>query len=176
MNVRARSPRMAALTWLLGASLGAGCSDNGADPLDAGGGGSDAFQDGLLTCARPNDPIDTYMPNLVKVGSNGVLTYTLVQSDNAPPIRSRNVWKLKITKDDAPATLGDVIPEVKMPYHTHPAGQQPKMTYDAAEGVYTADPVHFFMVGYWTSQFTMYQGSADDAVVVDRATFYFCVD
>jgi hypothetical protein len=173
----------------LAMSLAAGCSGDTNNPAGtggsggtggAGGGGASdldaASQDGLVTCAKPNDPIDTYLPNMSKPGSNGALTFTLVHSDNAPPIRDRNIWKLKIVKADQSMVTGDVVPDVKMPYHTHPAREQPKITYDATAGVYVADPLYFFMAGYWSSKFTVYQGPANDAEVMDIGVFYFCID
>jgi hypothetical protein len=176
----ARAHRNHSTTWALGlvaASLGSACAGDAPASGGSGGGSPDAAsQDGLVTCARPQDPVDTYLPNLVKTGSNGVLTFTLVESNNAPPVRNRNVWKLRITKGDEPATLGDVVPEVDMPLHTHPAGAQPQMTYDPASGIYTADPIQFFMAGYWASTFKMYAGPSSDANIVDFATFFFCVD
>ena len=39
-----------------------------------------------------------YHANLEKPGSDKVLTFTLVESDNAPPSRGNNSWLLKITK------------------------------------------------------------------------------
>jgi hypothetical protein len=178
---------------LLAMTLPAGCSGDtndtagtggsggagGAAASGAGGGGAsdlDAAQDGLVTCARPNDPVDTYLPNMSKLGSNGALTFTLAHSDNAPPIRDKNVWKLKIVRADQSIVMGDIVPDVKMPYHTHPARDQPKINYDAAAGVYVADPLYFFMAGYWSSKFTAYQGPASDAEAVDSGTFYFCID
>jgi hypothetical protein len=158
---------------------GAGTGGSGGAGGAGGAGASDvdaAKQDGLVTCAKPNDPVDTYLPNMSKPGSNGVLTFTLVHSDNAPPIRDKNIWKLKIVKADQSIVMGDIVPDVKMPYHTHPARDQPKITYDAAAGVYVADPLYFFMAGYWSSKFTAYQGPASDAELVDSGTFYFCID
>jgi hypothetical protein len=113
---------------------------------------------------------------LVKQGSDGVLTFTLVQSDNAPPIRGYNSWQVKITRKDGTSMTGEVIPDVKMPRHMHPAGLQPDVTYDSALGLYKATPVHFFMAGYWSAQFAAYEGSADSGTPLDRGTFYFCVD
>ena len=168
---------------ILSTTLAVGCSGDTHSNTGTGSGGAGgsssqdaAGQDGLVTCARPNDPVDTYLPNMSKPGSNGVMTFTLVQSDHAPPIRDKNIWKLKIAKADQSPITGDVVPLVKMPLHTHPAGEQPKITYDASAGVYVADPVYFFMAGYWSAQFTVYEGPASNAEVVDRSAFYFCVD
>ena len=174
---------------LLAVTLAAGCSGDtnntagtggsgGAGGAGGGGAGDlDAAQDGLVTCARPNDPVDTYLPNMSRPGSNNRLTFTLVHSDNAPPIRDKNVWKLKIVRPDQSMVMGDVVPKVWMPYHTHPASEQPKITPDAsAPGIYLADPLYFFMAGYWRSSFTVYEGPATNAETVDIGTFSFCID
>ena len=166
------------LGLLVSLNVATGCSGD-TDNTGAGGsggGGSDSGLDGFVSCTIPADPLDTYLPNMSKLGSNSVLTFTLVQSDNAPPIRYENTWKLRIAKGDQTALIGDIVPKVDMPRHGHPAGLQPTITVDPNDGLYMAKPVYFSMAGYWASKFTVYQGLAIDGEVVDMATFYFCIE
>jgi YtkA-like len=149
-----------------GGSAGTG----GSAPHDAGD------MDGFVICPVPGDPIDTYHANLVKNGSEGVLSFTLVQSDNVPPSRGDNTWQLKITKKDQTSITGEVVPEVKMPRHMHPPSKPPEITFDAAKGIYTVAPVYFFMPGYWSAQFVAYERGSDAEAPLDRGTFYFCVE
>jgi hypothetical protein len=158
---------------------GAGSGGTGGTAGAAGAGGAsdhDARDGNFVTCARPNDPVDSYRANLSKAGSDGKLTFTLVKSDNAPPVRGSNTWTLKILRADQTTMTGEVVPDVKMPLHTHPAGLQPQITFDAGEGVYVATPLHFFMPGYWSSEFSAYEGAATGNDPVDRGTFYFCIE
>ena len=159
-----------------GGSGGAGGTGMGA----SGGGGSgpqDAGDmDGFVTCPQPGDPLDMYHANLVKTGSDGVLTFTLVESNNVPPSRGDNAWQLKITKKDQSPVTGELLPEIKMPHHTHPPSKAPNITYDAAKGLYNVAPVNFFMAGYWSARFDAYEQSSDAGAPLDRGTFYFCID
>jgi len=176
------------LGFLISLNLASGCSgdtnNTGAGGSGgsggSGGGGSSNLDsgtpDGYVSCVDPSDPLDTYLPNMSKLGSNMKLTFTLVQSNNAPPIRNSNIWKLRIDKADPTAPIGDVVPEVNMPKHGHPAGLQPTITFDPNDGLHTANPVFFSMPGYWASKFTVYKGPASDAEIVDTAIFYFCID
>jgi hypothetical protein len=145
-----------------------------------GGGGAGPFDaddmDGFVTCPQPGKPIDMYHANLVKPGSGGILTFTLVESDKAPPARGNNTWLLKITKKDQTPVTGEIVPVIKMPDHTHPPTKAPEITYDAAKGLYTLTPVYLFMPGYWSAQFDAFEHGADAEAPLDRGTFYFCID
>ena len=160
-------------TGASGGSGGAGGSGG-----NGGAGAQDADDpDGYVICPIPGDPIDSYHANLVKPGTSGVLTFTLVQSDHAPPIRADNAWQLKITKADMTPVTGEVTGEVKMPRHIHAAGRQPDITYDSALGLYRATPVSFSaMPGYWGAWFTAYEAGADAGNPLDIGVFYFCVE
>jgi len=147
-----------------------GSSGGGSSAQDAGN------HDGFVSCAPPTSPVDDYHANLVKTGSDGVLTFTLVQSDNAPPIRGINAWQLKITRADKSPVTSNVTAQTEMPFHIHPAGVQPDMTYDAAAGLYQATPMYFFMAGYWMAKFTVYEADAGPGAIVDIGTFFFCID
>jgi hypothetical protein len=153
-----------------GAGGTGGTGGGGAGPYDAGN------MDGFVTCPLPGEPVDTYQANLVKPGSDGVLTFTLVESDNAPPSRGNNSWLLKITKKDQTPVTGEIVPEIRMPHHAHPPSKAPDITYDSAKGLYKVTPVYLFMPGYWSAQFQAFEGSADAGTPLDRGTFYFCID
>jgi hypothetical protein len=157
-------------TETAGAGGAAGTGGGGSGTVDAGD------QDGLVICPLPGEPIDMYHANLVKAGRDRVLTFTLVESDNAPPSRGNNSWQLKITKMDQTPVKGEITPKIEMPHHTHPPSKAPEITYDAAKGLYNVTPVFLFMPGYWSAEFTAYELGRDAEAPLDRGTFYFCVD
>jgi hypothetical protein len=140
-----------------------------------GTGGSSMDSDALVDCTM--DPlVDTYTANLKKTGQLNMLTFTLVESDPAPPARGTNVMKLKVTKMDGTAVTGDLTAKLSMPYHGHPTSVQPVITFDAATSTYTIDPAYLFMPGVWLLQFSAFEGSSDAGVPLDTGSYYFCVE
>jgi hypothetical protein len=162
------------------AATGTGGAGGSGGTGGTGGAGSGAFDagdlDGYVVCPQPGDPIDMYHANLAKPGSDNVLTFTLVESDNAPPSRGNNSWLLKITRKDQTPVTGEIVPRITMPHHTHPPTKAPDITYDAAKGAYRITPIYFFMAGYWASRFDAYELGADAEAPLDRGTFYFCIE
>jgi len=142
-----------------------------------GGGGATIDTDGAVVSCKDDPRVDTYTANLTKAGQRGVLTFTLVTSDPAPPGKGNNVVTVKITKADGSVVTGDVIPDLKMPDHGHPSSLKPIATFDPATQTYTVDPTYMFMAGVWRIQLDAYEGTADDAAVpLDSGVFMFCVE
>jgi hypothetical protein len=173
--MRARSLFFVGLTM----SIGAACSDNktgqnGSEVGGAGGGGGDSGGDGAVVNCTADPRVDAYTPNMQKAGQGGVLTFTLLESDPAPPGRGINVLKLKITQNGTPIT-GDLLAHLKMPDHGHETSVQPVITLDASSATYTINPAYLFMPGVWRIEFDAYAGSSDAGAPLDIGVFYFCV-
>ena len=151
-----------------GGSTGTGGS-GGAGGGPGGGGNVDSSTD----CAVRTD-VDQYSANMTKKGSNGLMSFLLIQSDPAPPALGDNVWKLKVTGSDGmPLTQGLTI-TLEMVEHGHASPKTPKITYDPATGTYGLDPVYLSMGGKWTITVSITDPS-DSAIVIDKAVFFFCV-
>jgi hypothetical protein len=110
------------------------------------------------------------------MGQGSKLTFTLVESKPAPPVRGTNVMKLKVTRaDDTPMT-GDLQAKLWMPDHGHGTSVQPVITLDPATSTYDINPAYLFMPGVWMLQFSAFEGSADGGVPLDIGAFYFCIE
>jgi hypothetical protein len=163
---------------LLFAAAAAGCGgddkDAGVSPHDASVGESDGD---FVSCPPPGDPVDDYHVDLTKPGTNGALTFTLVDSDNAPPQRGISTWRLQLTRADESAVTGPVVGRVRIPHsHGHPPPIQPETTFDATQGLYVATPVYFFLAGYWAADFAVFETNTDAEAPLDSASFYFCIE
>jgi hypothetical protein len=172
------------IRWLVSSALATsiaalGCSGESTgkttDPIGGSGGGTVDTDGGAVMCTH--DPrVDTYTANLQKSGQLHVLTFTLVESNPAPPARGSNVMKLKITDaDDMPVT-GDLQAKLSMPDHGHPTTVQPVITLDPATSTYTIDPAYLFMPGVWLLEFVSYKGSSDAGAPLDTGSYYFCIE
>jgi hypothetical protein len=149
-----------------GGSTGSGGSGGGG----AGGGGN---VDSSTDCAVRTD-VDHYVANMTKQGTNGLMSFLLIQSDPAPPVFGNNVWKLKVTDAAGmPVTKGLTV-SVFMPEHGHNSPIPPTITYDAATGVYGLDPIYLSMGGKWRVTFSITDPN-DSAIVIDKVEFFFCV-
>jgi len=142
---------------------------------------------GAVACAPATYPIDTYAPDMVKVGENNLITFHLVKSEyrddvamrtyEGPPQLGNNTWTLKFAENNGQMPSGDILGHASMPLHSHPAMAQPVVTLDGASGTYKAAPVYLFMVGYWKVEFTVYDGPLGaSSTPVDVAAFNFCID
>lgn len=151
-----------------GATGSAGAGGGGG----AGGMGGGGDTDSSTRCALRTD-IDTYSANMTKKGEKGALSFVLVESNPAPPGRTENVWKVKITgADGMPITTGLAV-DVRMPEHGHNSTIPPKFTYDAASGTFIIDPVYLHMTGKWRIRLDIVSA---DSTLVDGAEFFFCLD
>jgi hypothetical protein len=146
---------------LSGVCGGACGSDN---PASADGGG-----DGLIGCT--NDPRAlTYTANMQQVGVGRLLTFVLVKSDPAPPVKGTNTWTVKLLDTMGHAVTGaslSVVP--KMPDHGHGTSIVPQVA-PAGDG-YVVSSVYLFMAGLW--QVTI---QAQSAAGNDTAVFQFCIE
>jgi hypothetical protein len=140
----------------------------------AGGSGGGLDQDSSTSCASRTD-VDLYTANMTKKGKMGTHSFLLLQSDPAPPARGDNVWKVKITGPDGTPIGKAVTADISMPEHGHNTPIPPTLTFDAASGVWSINPVHFSMAGKWRIIFTA-RDPNDTALPLDSAEFNFCVE
>jgi hypothetical protein len=159
---------------------GVGCSDKTGEnksPIGSTGGAAGSMDtDGMVVKCTGDPRVDTYTANLKKAGQQNVLTFTLVESKPAPPVRGTNVMKLKVTKADNTAVTGDLQAKLWMPDHGHGTSVQPVITLDPATSTYNIDPAYLFMPGVWMLQFSAFEGSADGGVPLDIGAFFFCIE
>ena len=132
--------------------------------------------DGSTVSCTDDPRVDVYTANLKKVGQRGVLTFTLVESNPAPPARRTNVLKLRVDDMDGTAVTGDLLAVLKMPDHGHNVQVQPLVTFDASSATYTIDPVYLFMAGVWRLEFDAYAVDSDAGVLLDTGVYFFCIE
>lgn len=151
--------RSSAYALLLAAGVVAACGGSGSSNPDAGD---------VVNC-QTDSRVLNYAPNLpVKSSPSGAMTFTLVQSDPAPPGRGNDTWKVHVV--DA---SGQALPSLSlsvgtlMPDHGHGSPIIPGVTANGG-GDYTVTPLYFFMPGVWRVRFT----SAGSAETTD---FWFCI-
>ena len=138
-------------------ALAAGCGSSSSAP-DAGD---------VVNCQT--DPrVFAYAPNLAVKSSTSAMTFTLVQSDPAPPARGNDVWTMHVT-DAAGQPLSNLSLTVLpfMPDHGHGTSVNPSVSVKGA-GNYSVSPLYFFMPGVWRIRFTP-AGSSD------TTDFWFCI-
>jgi hypothetical protein len=131
--------------------------------------------DGSTVSCTDDPRISVYTANLKKPGQNGVLSFTLVESEPAPPARGINVLKLKVEMDGTPVT-GDLLAALKMPDHGHPTTVQPIVTFDPSTATYTINPAFLYMPGVWLLQFDAYEAASDAGRPLDTVAYYFCIE
>jgi hypothetical protein len=126
--------------------------------------------------------VDNYAPGLTKLGTNGELTFTLVSSTPAPPALDDNTFLVQVSGPDGTPLAGELSAVLDMPEHGHTSPKTPVITFDAASGSFSLDPMYFFMVGLWRITLTFEPaasgaaGAGDAAGSPDSAVFQFCVD
>jgi hypothetical protein len=177
--------RSSATLCVLLAAVCSACS-SGASPaasVASGGGAVLDAPDGTVACdSEPG--VDTYAPGLKKPGANGAFEFELVSSTPAPPALDNNTFVVRITGADGTPLDGELSAALDMPEHGHSSPDTPVITFDAASGTFTLDPMYLFMVGLWriTLTFQPAAGAGDAAGAngtgdtSDSAVFEFCVN
>ena len=135
----------------------AACSDGGHD------------DEPTVNCAEEMRD-EEFVAGMQKLGTNGKITFTLVQAVPAPPARGDNTWTVQLTTAGAaaPVTGAGMVVTPHMPDHTHtPVSDQGSAMPEA--GKYSA-PVNMWMPGLW--QTTIQANAGADS---DKAVFVFCV-
>ncbi|MBL4636962.1 MAG: FixH family protein [Kofleriaceae bacterium] len=121
---------------------------------------------------------EAYFAGISKTGDNGI-TLAIMDSDNAPPAKGDNVWRVKITDATDMALSGMTIKSgTWMPDHSHGSPVVPTIT-EEGNGEYTIDPVNLFMPGYWEVTLSAVDpGGAgpDDDMILDSVVFKFCIE
>lgn len=157
--------RLSLCAALAGTMLGCGSDDHGH-------GGSET------TCEEDSRD-DAFVAGISKTGDGGYVL-SILDSMPAPPIKGDNRWSIEVRDDSgAPVTGMTLEAEPFMPDHGHGTAVVPVVT-EVGEGVYTVDPVNFFMPGYWETTVTVVDPGAtdseDDDTDMDTVVFKFCVD
>lgn len=128
--------------------------------------------DAGYNCAA-DDRDEEFLAGMEKTGELG-MTFRLVSSTPAPPIRGDNVWQVEIEDDTGAPLEGATVRSIAfMPDHNHTSAVPVTYTEDPP-GSYEIDPVNLFMPGVWeiTIQATPMGASQAER---DEVTFVFCV-
>jgi len=134
---------------------------------DGGHGGDDES----YNCAAETRD-DEFVVGIEKAGTNGKLTFKLLEATPAPPARGDNTWVLQLTSQGAaaPVTGAAMIVTPFMPDHQHgtpiTVGIEPMPT----DGQYILTPINLWMPGLWQTTIEA-QSGAD----TDKAVFAFCI-
>ena len=182
-----RAARLGMLIILSAVGFAAGCSDD-TNPDAAGGTGGSGGSggsgmtggsggggnpDSSTSCAIMTN-VDTYVANMAKPGKSKIMSFQLVQSDPGPPVKGKNIWKVKITDAAGMPVSKGLAVRVWMPGHGHDSPSAAGISYDAATSQFTLNPVNMStMGGTWRVTLTV---NDDTGVPIDAADFDFCVD
>ncbi len=166
--LKRRFLRVSILAFLAAASVSA-CG---------GGEEDDGVDEPIATCAEDTRD-DEFVVGIEKTGSAGY-TLSLLDSLPAPPQKGDNSWSLELRDP-----VGELMPGYTletapfMPDHGHGTAVEALVT-DDGDGIYTLNPVNFFMPGYWETTITVVdQGeteSEDDDTDIDTMLFKFCIE
>jgi hypothetical protein len=144
-------------------------------PLLAAGGCSDPAPsiDGGDTAANCADETrdDTWVADLEKAGSEGLVTARFVDAVPAPPARFENLWTLELRDLDG-APLDDLTIAVQpfMPDHAHGTSVVPTVE-GLGDGSYRIGDIDLWMPALWEVRLSIDTGAATDRVV-----FSFCIE
>ncbi|HEX5100804.1 MAG TPA: FixH family protein [Polyangiaceae bacterium] len=127
---------------------------------------------GEVTCTA-DARVDTYVAGLTADGERGVLAFRIDSSEPAPPAKGGNTWEVSVLDADGNLASGDLGVALDMPDHGHGSQVEPEVTYDEESGRFTITPLYLFMAGVWRIELTL---ASDADKVVDRGTFYFCIE
>ncbi len=136
--------------------------------------------DGTVECTGSG--IDTYAPGLQKKSTSGAYSFELVSTTPSPPAVNDNSFVVHIADQSGAAQTGTLTAALDMPQHGHSSPKTPVVSFDAASGNFTLDPMDLFMVGLWriTFSFTPTDATgaagASDASASDTAVFQFCIE
>lgn len=126
--------------------------------------------DSEVNCSTVTDD-DDFVIGLNKMGDGGVLSFTIMAGDPAPPIRGDNSWVIRVdAAGGAPVSGASISVTPFMPAHGHSSGKAVVVTPDAAAGQYRLSPVNLWMPGVWETTVNVTSGSGNDQVV-----FKFCI-
>ena len=142
-------------------------------------GGDDPEHEASEPICEEDTRDDAFTAGISKLGEAGY-TVSIVDSLPAPPGKGDNRWSLVVTDDGSAPVSGmtlDIVPF--MPDHGHGGSVIPVVS-DDGDGAYTADPVNFFMPGYWETTITIVDPGAsdgeDDDIDLDSVIFKFCIE
>jgi hypothetical protein len=136
--------------------------------LAACGGSSSSPDAGDVVNCQTDPRVATYAPNMSVKSSGGTMTFTLVQSNPAPPGRGNDTWIIHLSDVSGQALTNlslSVLPF--MPDHGHGTAVNATVTANGG-GDYTVTPLYFFMPGVWRIRFTS-SGSTE------TTDFWFCI-
>ena len=139
-----------------------------------GGSGAPPDADEALACMTSMRG-DVYTANLERDGAAGLLHFTLVSADPAPPARNLNTWVLQVNamasgvvgapEDEAVMTVTPFMPD-----HQHGTGAYTVEVTGTGGGRYTLSQINTWMPGYWEITIDAQVGAVRDTVV-----YKFCI-
>jgi YtkA-like len=111
---------------------------------------------------------DDFAIGLEKLGAAGVLDFTLMSAEPAPPVRGDNTWVIQVTSisGGAPAANASMTVTPYMPDHGHPSGKTVNVEAMPDAGQYKLTPLNFWMPGLWETTLDVTSGGGNDTVVL----------
>ena len=92
---------------------------------------------------------DTFSAGMMKIGSQGQVTFKLMSSTPAPPSRGDNTWQLDLVDGSGHPIAGAAVTATPfMPDHNHGTSIKAVVTEPSA-GHYSIAPVNLWMPGLW---------------------------
>jgi hypothetical protein len=159
----------------LGVWLALTAASCGGSSGDDGLGGSELAGAGTVSC-QEDERVDTYTANMEKPGELGLLSFRFSDLTPAPPAKGSNTFHVAVTDASGTISGGELRVELDMPDHGHGSSIKPVISFDAASGQYTIQPLYLFMAGVWRLEFDAYDGTGDSAQPLDRAILHFCIE
>lgn len=128
--------------------------------------------DETVNCDTITDK-DEFTIGLTKTGDAGLLNFSIVSGDPAPPIRGDNTWVIDVTAQAGAAPITDAQMTVKpfMPAHQHGAGKTVVVEPMPTAGQYQLSPINLWMPGVWETTINVTSATGTDKVV-----FKFCIN
>jgi len=142
------------------------------------GGISDSGNKDESTDCTLRADLDTYVANMSKKGKNNLMSFQIVESTPAPPAKTDNVFKVKITDAGGMPVTTRLRIRVWMPEHGHDSPEIPIITFDAATSTFELNPISMrVMGGAWRVTLdVMEPKDADPAdIPIDTVDFNFCI-
>jgi hypothetical protein len=133
--------------------------------------GEDHVDDEVVNCDLETRD-DDFVIGLEKIGNAQALSFKLMSSTPAPPIRGDNTWVIQINAMAGGTAVdgASLLVTPFMPDHGHPAGKTVEIEAMPEAGQYQLSPLNFWMPGLWETTVEVTSSGGDDVVV-----FKFCV-
>jgi hypothetical protein len=149
------------------ASLALIACGSGGGPADGG-----APDSGESQVCQVDSRVHSYSAGMEVSSGDGGATFTLMNSDPAPPANQNNTWTVKIVDASGNPVTGATLSVVPtMPYMGHGTPIHPEVS-EQGDGVYSIADINLFMAGIWEVAINASTPSDSAGYTV---SWFFCV-